>query len=418
MRLREKGKREKIMRVTKNEQRQIFAKAIETFGSDAEVTKSALDSVAQSLGREKIGSSWIKDARVRHGVYSLQTVAQMYGIVGTSATDPVDEPNVVNFPNHSQPRQQTVMAQYEGSLIPEKDKLFVTTDSYNTLKRVVDSGVFYPVFITGQSGNGKSLSVIQACANAGRELIRINVTSATDGDDLLGHYGLISNAGGAAETVWIDGPVVQAMKRGAVVLIDEIDMLANNKVGELFSILEGKGVFLKKINTLVTPEPGFNIIATANTKGQGNDDGRYLGTNVLNEAFLERFPITLEYEYPGKGTEKKILTKVFKSFNLDSDDDTKFCKDLVDWASIIRKSYEEGATEEIITTRRLVNIVKAYSIFGDRVQALRLSIARFSTEVQESFIDLFDKISGGEITTDDDGNQTAVAGSIGDHSEF
>ena len=264
------------------------------------------------------------------------------------------------------------------NLIPEKDDSFVKFGNFGDLKKIIQSRVFYPTFITGLSGNGKTFSVEQACAQLGRELIRVNITIETDEDDLIGGFRLVDGA-----TVWHNGPVIEALERGAVLLLDEVD-LASNKILCLQSILEGNGVFLKKIGKFVRPSAGFNVIATANTKGKGSDDGRFIGTNVLNEAFLERFPVTFEQEYPTASIETKILNKLCA--------DENFCKRLADWADIIRKTFYDGGIEEIISTRRLVHIVKAYSIFGDKAKAIQVCVNRFDDETKQAFLELYDKV--------------------------
>ena len=272
----------------------------------------------------------------------------------------------------------TALPAVEQNLVPEKDDTFVKFGNFTDIKKIIKSGVFYPTFITGLSGNGKTFSVEQACAQIGRELIRVNITIETDEDDLIGGFRLING-----ETVWHNGPVIEALQRGAVLLLDEID-LASNKILCLQSILEGKGVFLKKIGKWVSPAEGFQVFATANTKGKGSDDGRFIGTNVLNEAFLERFPVTFEQEYPPTAIETKILEK----FCADAD----FCKRLTDWADIIRKTFYDGGIEEIISTRRLVHIMKAYSIFGDKGKAIQVCINRFDDETKQAFLELYDKV--------------------------
>jgi MoxR-like ATPase len=250
--------------------------------------------------------------------------------------------------------------------------------------------MFYPVFITGLSGNGKTVSVEQACAHLKRELIRVNITIETDEDDLLGGFRLVDG-----ETVWHDGPVVNALKRGAVLLLDEID-LASNKIMCLQSVLEGKGVFLKKINQYVTPSAGFNVIATANTKGKGSDDGRFIGTNVMNEAFLERFPITFEQPYPSMATEKKILMNLMNSFEVV---DEEFVDKLIVWADTIRKTFYDGGVDEIITTRRLVHIIQSFAIFKNRKKAINVCINRFDDDTKSSFLDLYKNIDASDLDT-------------------
>jgi len=276
-----------------------------------------------------------------------------------------------------------VLPATEQNLIPDKDDTFVKFGNFNDIKKIIQSRIFYPAFITGLSGNGKTFSVEQACAQLKRELIRVNITIETDEDDLIGGFRLVNG-----ETVWHNGPVVEALERGAVLLLDEID-LASNKILCLQSILEGKGVFLKKIGRFVKPAAGFNVIATANTKGKGSDDGRFIGTNVLNEAFLERFPVTFEQSYPAPATEQKILEGIALDLGVE---DRDFCKRLVDWADIIRKTFYDGGIEEIISTRRLVHIIRAYSIFGDKAKAIQVCINRFDDVSKQGFLELYDKV--------------------------
>ena len=276
------------------------------------------------------------------------------------------------------------------NLVPQKDSSFVPFGNFTDLKKILGSGIFYPVFITGMSGNGKTFSVEQTCAALNKELIRVNITIETDEDDLIGGFRLVDGS-----TVWHNGPVVEALERGAILLLDEVD-LASNKILCLQSILEGKGVFLKKTGSYVRPAAGFNVIATANTKGKGSDDGRFIGTNVLNEAFLERFALTFEQEYPTPSIETKILSKMC--------DDIEFVFRLVDWADIIRKTFNDGGIDEIISTRRLVHIVTAYKIFGKRMKAIESCVNRFDDETKESFLSLYEKIDDKvEITEEENG---------------
>ena len=275
------------------------------------------------------------------------------------------------------------MPTVEQNLIPDKDDTFVKFGNFGDLKKIIQSRLFYPTFITGLSGNGKTLSVEQACAQLGRELIRVNITIETDEDDLIGGFRLVDGA-----TVWHNGPVIEALQRGAILLLDEVD-LASNKILCLQSILEGKGVFLKKIGKYVKPTKGFNVFATANTKGKGSEDGRFIGTNVLNEAFLERFPVTFEQTYPTPATEQKILEGISLDLGIE---DTDFCKRLVDWADIIRKTFYDGGIDEIISTRRLVHIIRAFSIFKDKAKAIQVCVSRFDDETKQSFLELYDKV--------------------------
>jgi midasin (ATPase involved in ribosome maturation) len=270
------------------------------------------------------------------------------------------------------------------SLIPEKANGYVPFGHFSDVRSIIKSGKFYPVYITGLSGNGKTMMVEQVCVAEKRECVRVNITIETDEDDLIGGFRLIDG-----KTVWHNGPVIQAMERGAILLLDEID-LGSNKLMCLQPVLEGKPVYLKKINKLISPVAGFNIIATANTKGKGSDDGRFIGTNVMNEAFLERFSITLEQEYPNNKTETKILTNVLSNSNIE---DAEFVKKLVSWADVIRKSFAEGAVSDIISTRRLVHICEAYAIFNrDREKAVQLCLNRFDIDTKNSFLDLYKKL--------------------------
>jgi hypothetical protein len=277
----------------------------------------------------------------------------------------------------------SVIPSVQQNLIPEKDDTFVNFGPFNDLKAILKTGVFYPAFITGLSGNGKTFSVEQACAQLNKELIRVNITIETDEDDLIGGFRLIDG-----NTVWHNGPVVEALERGATLLLDEID-LASNKILCLQPVLEGKGIFLKKIGKFVQPAKGFNVVATANTKGKGSDDGRFIGTNVLNEAFLERFPVTFEQEYPTPSIEKKILGRVAATLGIT---DIGFINHLVDWGDIIRKTFYDGGIDEIISTRRLVHILRAYSIFGSKVKAIEVCINRFDDETKQAFLELYDKV--------------------------
>jgi hypothetical protein len=276
-----------------------------------------------------------------------------------------------------------ILPDHQQDLIPDKDDTFVKFGNFNDIKKIIQSRLFYPTFITGLSGNGKTLSVEQACSQLKRELIRVNVTVETDEDDLIGGFRLVNG-----ETAWHNGPVIEALERGAILLLDEID-LASNKILCLQSVLEGKGVFLKKIGRFVKPASGFNVVATANTKGKGSEDGRFIGTNVLNEAFLERFPVTFEQSYPAPSVEQRILEGIALDLGVE---DREFCKRLVDWGDVIRKTFYDGGIEEIISTRRLVHIVRAYSIFNDKAKAIQVCVNRFDDETKQAFLELYDKI--------------------------
>ena len=267
------------------------------------------------------------------------------------------------------------------NFIPSVDPNYIAWGNHKDVQSIVKSRMFFPMFITGLSGNGKTFMVEQVCAKLKRECVRVNVTIETDEDDLLGGFRLQDG-----QTVFHKGPVVEAMERGAVLLLDEVD-LASSKILCLQPVLEGKGVFLKKINQWITPEEGFNVIATANTKGKGSESGQFMGTNILNEAFLERFAITLEQEY----TQPKTEVRIVKSAMGDKVDE-EFASKLVDWAKVIRDTHADGGIDEIISTRRLVHIAKSYAIFGDRMKSSELCVARFDSEIKDTFLDLYTKI--------------------------
>jgi hypothetical protein len=327
---------------------------------------------------EKSFPAWLaKDPenRVKRGVYKIPRASTLVSVPEVKQ-EIVEQPkvNIGTTDNKAE------------NIIPTKDDTFVPFGHFKDIKNIIKSKVFYPCFITGLSGNGKTFNVQQSCAELNRELIRVNITIETDEDDLLGGFRLSDG-----KTVWHDGPVIDAMKRGAVLLLDEVD-LASNKIMCLQPILEGQGVFLKKINQFVEPQPGFNIVATANTKGKGSEDGRFIGTNILNEAFLERFPVTFEQEYPTKKIEMKILNNVLSVYKLK---DENFADKLTSWAEVIRKTFNDGGVNEVIATRRLVHIVNAFAIFKNKLKAVQLCCNRFDDDTKNSFLDLYTKIDAG-----------------------
>ena len=277
------------------------------------------------------------------------------------------------------------------NLVPSKFEGFVAWGNYSILKKIVNSNMFYPVFVTGLSGNGKTLMIEQLHAEAKKELIRVNITIETDEDDLLGGFRLVNG-----ETKFVPGPVIEAMERGITLLLDECD-LGSNKLLALQPVLEGNGVFLKKVNKWVKPKEGFNVFATANTKGKGSEDGRFIGTNILNEAFLERFAITIEQPYPTAAIEKKIVLGSMEKYG---SVDEKFADNLVTWAEVIRKTFYDGGVDEVISTRRLDHIAKAFAIFGNKMTAIELCVARFDDDTKESFLDLYTKIDAGVLEND------------------
>ena len=353
---------------------QDFLSAVKThFGDITTINRAQLLELSQvNTSISKYPPKWLKANLVARGEYALDVSSvpvvqeerpeiSQEAVKGVPSTD--DNPDI--------------------SFIPSTDGDYVAWGNHKTVEKVIKSKLFYPIFITGLSGNGKTFMTEQVCAKLKREMIRVNITIETDEDDLLGGFRLVDG-----ETVFHKGPVVDAMERGAVLLLDELD-LASNKILCLQPVLEGKGVYLKKINQWVTPAEGFTIIATANTKGKGSESGAFIGTNILNEAFLERFAVTIEQEYPTTATEKKILGRVFNTLGIE---DSEFAAKLVDWADIIRRTYYDGGIDEVISTRRLVHISKAFSIFEDRMQAIDLCINRFDDETKESFKDLYTKI--------------------------
>ena len=330
--------------------------------------------------------SWLKTDKykVGRGNYKLP-------LKETPITESVKENEELLQSSADKTEAAYIVSSLTGNIVPQKDPVFVSFGNYPDVKSIIQSSKFYPVFITGLSGNGKTMGVTQACAELKKELIRVNVTIETDEDDLLGGYRLKDG-----QTVWQNGPVIEAMERGALLLLDEID-LASNKIMCLQPILEGSGVFVKKINKFVKPKAGFNVIATANTKGQGSEDGKFIGTNILNEAFLERFPVTFEQKYPTQKIEKKILSNTLKAAGKS---DEKFIDKLVTWADVIRRTFFDGGVDEIISTRRLVHITQAYAIFGDKVKAIQLCTNRFDDDTKNSFVELYTKVDSGASMDD------------------
>jgi hypothetical protein len=353
-----------------------------------ELTRSEIN---EYIGKNSLPNpSWLKSNtyKIARGIYSLPVDGNDVSpvIKEVKQKSKVEKAESVDTVN----KAALIISSLTGDIIPTKDDVFVPWGHFKDIKSIVSSKQFYPIFVTGLSGNGKTMNVQQACAQTKRECIRVNITIETDEDDLLGGYRLQDG-----QTVWQNGPVIEAMERGALLLLDEID-LASNKIMCLQPILEGNGVFLKKINKFVQPANGFNVIATANTKGQGSDDGKFIGTNVLNEAFLERFPITVEQSYPTNKIENKILSNVMSDKGMTKKVDEKFATDLVNWADIIRKTFYEGGVDEIISTRRLVHIVEAFSIFKDKMKSIQMCTNRFDLDTKTSFLDLYTKIDGGE----------------------
>jgi hypothetical protein len=330
--------------------------------------------------------------RVDRGSYRLPL--DQFNVNLNVASNVVEMPVPVQKPVAPVAKISSVGRVEEGAIIPQVNPLYVAFGFFDKMKAIIASKRFYPVFVSGLSGNGKTFMVEQTCAQAKREFLRVNISPETDEDDLVGGFRLIDG-----ETKWFDGPVIQAMKRGSVLVLDEIDR-GSNKLMCLQGILEGKGILIKKTGEFVQPIAGFNIVATANTKGKGDETGRYMAATILDDAFLERFPITVEQEYPDTRVETKILKKVFD--NLGIQDET-FATNLVKWADIIRKTFEEGAIDELISTRRLVHIAEAFTIFGNKMDAIQYCINRFDSETKTSFLDLYTKIDAGiDVTATSD----------------
>ena len=346
---------------------------------DGEVTRNDLMDWAKRCGLSKYAPSfiWKNEYKIRRGVFRIPS---QNDAVAALATNPItvmkteESPaisNVVQFPMNTE------------SYVPAKVNGYVKFGHYADVKTIKKSGQFYPIFITGLSGNGKTMMIEQVHAELKKELFRVNVTIETDEDDLIGHYALVDG-----RTVWQDGPVTLAMERGATLLLDEVD-LASNKIMCLQPVLEGNPLLIKKEGRIVRPKAGFTVMATANTKGKGSEDGRFIGTNILNEAFLERFPITVEQEYPSIAVEKKIIIKLMENLGCV---DEEYASKLVDWADLIRKTFYDGGVDEIIATRRLVHIIHAFAIFKDRMKAIAMCVARFDDQTKDTFMDLYSKL--------------------------
>ena len=355
------------------------------FGAIREITRPQVLDICEKYNLDR--PNWLLNdttRRIGRGVYELIEHSAGKATKSAKVTKP--------FPDLA-PKAPVAVAMVapsvlshnaELSLVPEKASGYVPFGNFADVRSIIKSRKFYPAYITGLSGNGKTMMIEQVCAQEKRELVRVNITIETDEDDLIGGFRLVNG-----ETVWQDGPVITAMNRGAVLLLDEVD-LGSNKMMCLQPVLEGKSVYLKKTNRVVHPAAGFNVIATANTKGKGSDDGRFIGTNVMNEAFLERFSITMEQEYPSAKVESKILNNVLGASGIEASD---FVDKMVTWADVIRKSFYEGALSEIISTRRLVHICEAYAIFGqNKVKAIELCLNRFDVDTKNAFMELYKKV--------------------------
>lgn len=329
----------------------------------------------------------------------INDIAEQNGIEKRYVTDLTKKLNKVtrgvydisNFNNESENKVSSIaklqtISNTEDVYIPDVDKYFVRWGHTKDVEEIIKSKQFYPVFITGLSGNGKTLMVEQVCAKLKRNFIRVQISPETDEDDLIGGFRLVNG-----ETVFAEGPIIRAMKSGAILLIDEIDR-SSNKIMCLQGVLEGNPVLIKKTGELVKPELGFNIFATANTKGKGSDDGRFIAASIIDEAFLERFVIAMEQPYPTPATEKKIVLKHMEKYGKT---DADFAEKLVVWSEAIRKTFIDGGVDELISTRRLCHIAKTFAIFNDKLKSIKLCVARFDEDTKEAFVDLYTKIDAG-----------------------
>jgi len=366
--------------------RQKFIDALVATGKDT-VTLDEIKEVASNVGVAH--PYWFTndaDNKLRRGVYRVPGASVVTQPAVAAETINM-QAQVIEMPKN---RITSVLTDLETeNIVPQVYKNYVPFGHFDDLVAIISSNQFYPIFITGHSGNGKTMSVEQACAKLKRKFICVSMTPETDESDLFGNYILING-----QMEWRDGPVTVAARQGAVLCIDEIDYGAQN-LSSLQRVLEGKPFLLKKKNELITPAAGFTVVATANTKGKGSDDGRYMFTNILNEAFLERFLNTYEQEWPTARIEQKIIKKELTSLGRPDDE---FAEKLVTWAEVIRKTFEQGGCDEVISTRRLVHIAKTYSVFGDKMKAIGLCLNRFDDDTKISFTDLYTKVDAGANT--------------------
>jgi hypothetical protein len=378
--------------ITQAEKVAFITEAAKRFGEV--VTRQQLVSLSNEGFKRQF---WVEsdEYRVGRGKYKLPLAE--FGVNMAGLAQVIEMPKQTEKTEVKKSKIQSIARVEEGAIVPKVNDLYVPFGFFDKMKSIVKSERYYPVFVSGLSGNGKTLMVEQACAQTKREWIRVNISPETDEDDLIGGFRLIGG-----ETQWFDGPVIQAMKAGSVLVLDEIDR-GSNKLMCLQGILEGKGILIKKTGEYVDPAAGFNVIATANTKGKGDETGRFMAATILDDAFLERFPITVEQEYPDVKIETKIVKKLFSRLGINDD---AYAENLVKWADIIRKTFEEGAIDEIISTRRLSHIAEAFTIFGDKMEAIKYCINRFDTETKNSFLDLYTKIDAGVDIANDNAMPT------------
>ena len=359
----------------------ILGELVKRYPGQTQFRKQQIVDVGETFGYS--GKDWdplmTKDNRVKIGTYDLSTVIEL-------APTQETQMQTASIPATAAQMQSIVS---DEKTFASVDETFVPWGSYHDIVKIVKSGMFYPTYVSGLSGNGKTFMVEQACAKLGKEFIRVQLNPETDEDDLLGGFRLING-----ETVFAKGPVLKAMENGAILLLDEIDR-ATNKIMCLQGILEGKPVLVKKTGEVVEPAPGFNVIATANTKGKGSEDGRFTAASIIDDAFLERFTITVDQKFPSLSIEKKIVKKHMEKFD---SKDLSFAENLVTWADIIRKTFFDDGVDEVISTRRLCHIVQTFSIFGNKEKAIDLCISRFDDDTKAAFLDLYNKVDAGTLT--------------------
>lgn len=353
-------------------QQSLINSIVANFPDQTEFYPRTIYSLAETIGiNRKDADRLIKSQpKVRRGIYNLEGLVLPFRNLNETKEMPKLSASVQSILN-------------DEVYVPKLESTYVKWGNYKDIEQIVSSNVFYPVYVAGLSGNGKTMMIEQACAKTNRQYVRVQITPETDEDDLIGGFRLLNG-----ETVFSEGPVVKAMKQGAVLLIDEIDR-GSNKIMCLQGVLEGKPILIKKTGQVVTPAKGFNVIATANTKGKGSEDGRFISATVIDEAFLERFTITMEQPYPSKNVEKKIIIKHMEKFDCL---EPNFAETLSVWSETIRKTYEDGGIDELISTRRLCHIVQTYSIFKDRMKAIELCVNRFDADTKEAFLDLYTKV--------------------------
>lgn len=382
----------------------LFIEAVKQEYPEKQVfTRPELSAVAEKYSLRKSFTEFMTNEsnKIRRGLYKIEANVELSeSIITLVKATPIKKNLIPKSPLLEKKTEHIESL----NLTPEKDPEFVPFGDFKLVKKIVSSKAFFPIYISGESGNGKTKMVHEICAQSNRELIRANITESTDEDDLIGGYRLVNG-----ETIWQDGPAIEAMNRGAILLLDEIN-LASPKIMCLQPILEGNPIYIKKTNAVVYPVYGFNVIATANTKGKSSDDGRYIGSNTLNEALLDRFAINIEHEYPSKDIEIKILTNILDTHSSKTDSNIEYVEKLVEWAKTIRDTFNAGGVEEIITTRRLIHILRFFLIVGgNRIRAIRYGISRFDQLTKKSFLSLYQKLDASVVVDIDNFNSSEIS---------